>query len=57
MAEFLARFDPDLDFVQLVQLKSEVGGGAVIDSQDGNLASLCWFFLQDEFRGNSTGRG
>ncbi len=55
VAEFLARFDPDRDFVQLVQHKGEVRGGIVIDSQDCNLARLRWFFLHDELRGNGMG--
>ncbi len=56
MAEFLERFDPTRDFVQLVQVNGVIKGGIVIDSHDGDLAQLHWFILSEDLRGSGAGR-
>jgi len=56
IAEFLERYDPSRDFIQLVSMDGVIKGGIVIDSQDGQLAQLHWFILSDELRGAGTGR-
>jgi len=55
MAEFLTRYDPGRDFVQLAMQDGSVKGGITIDSLDGQLAQLHWFILHDDLRGSGTG--
>lgn len=56
IAEFLQRYDPALDFVQLVRVDNVVKGGIVIDSLDGQVAQLHWFILSEDLRGTGAGR-
>lgn len=56
IAEFLERFTPERDFVQLVKIEDTVKGGIVIDSLDGKIAQLHWFILSDDMRGTGAGR-
>jgi|TARA_B110000305_G_C19457281_1_gene651770 GNAT superfamily N-acetyltransferase len=56
IAEFLERYDPTKDFIQLVRQSGIIKGGIVIDSLDGKCAQLHWFILSDDLRGAGTGR-
>lgn len=56
IAEFLERYSPDRDFVQLVKSGELIKGGIVIDSLDGECAQLHWFILSPELRGTGAGR-
>lgn len=56
ISEFLERYTPERDFIQLVKLGGAVKGGIVIDSSNGELAQLHWFILSDELRGTGAGR-
>jgi len=55
MSEFLDRYNPDRDFVQLVLQNRVVKGGIVIDSMDGQIAQLHWFILHADLRGSGMG--
>jgi len=55
MSEFLGRYDPDQDFVQLVLQNGAVKGGIVIDSMDGQITQLHWFILHTDLRGSGMG--
>jgi GNAT superfamily N-acetyltransferase len=55
MGAFLARYDPEWDFIRLARLDGRVAGGIVIDSLDRKLAQLHWFILSDELRGMGVG--
>ncbi|MBT6093418.1 MAG: GNAT family N-acetyltransferase [Rhodospirillaceae bacterium] len=55
MGEFLGRYDPTWDFIQLAVLNGTVEGGIVVDSLNRKLAQLHWFILSDEMRGNGVG--
>jgi len=55
MSEFLGRYDPEWDFVQLVLQHGVVKGGIVIDSLDHHTAQLHWFILHADLRGSGMG--
>lgn len=55
MSEFLSRYDPTRDFIQLAIQDDAVKGGIVIDSRDGQLAQLHWFIVHEDLRGSGTG--
>lgn len=56
IAEFLERYNPANDFIQLVSQAGIIKGGIVIDSLDGKCAQLHWFILSNDLRGSGTGR-
>ena len=56
MSEFLDRYDPERDFVQLASQSGEIKGGVVIDSLDGQEAQLHWFILHTDLQGSGMGR-
>ena len=56
IGEFLQRYNPDRDFVQLVTQDNTVRGGIVIDSLDGEMAQLHWFILEESLKGHGLGR-
>ncbi|NQV99105.1 MAG: GNAT family N-acetyltransferase [Rhodospirillales bacterium] len=56
IAEFLQRFTPEQDFVQLIRHQSAIKGGIVIDSRDGRRAQLHWFIVAEDLQGSGAGR-
>ncbi len=56
ISEFLQRYDPTRDFVQLVRHNGDIKGGIVIDSLDGTTGQLHWFILSADLRGSGSGR-
>jgi GNAT superfamily N-acetyltransferase len=55
MSEFLNRFDPSRDFVQVIIQNGSIEGGIVIDSLDGQLVQLHWFIMSDRLKGLGLG--
>jgi len=55
VAEFLLRYDPDKDFTRVVIQDGNVVGGVVIDSRDGVMGQLRWFFLAESLHGLGLG--
>ncbi|MBV1910090.1 MAG: GNAT family N-acetyltransferase [Kangiellaceae bacterium] len=56
VGEFLTRYDPEQDFIQLVLYKGRIEGGIAIDHRDGKLAQLRWFIVTDQLRGFGVGK-
>jgi len=55
ISEFLTRYDPQRDFIELVSQNEVIKGGIVIDSADGKIAQLHWFILHPDLQGSGMG--
>ena len=56
VSDFLTRFEPNKDFVQVLLEDSQVVGGITIDRHRNEYAQLRWFFVAEHLHGSGIGK-